>query len=267
MGCIHSSHNSRKVHPAGVIYSKKRYFVDGRTLLTSRSIAAINLKRTYGTMVYPDGSYIEGMFLEGEATGYCIYRDIANRLIYTGYMDLTQYSGWGAIWDETGSYPEYITYWCASQPGNRMLHITPMKYEWVTYEDEDPKYTRISKVPKELDELYTKKIEDVKINTMLTEDEFQDLIKVYTELRSQREGSPPSPNIGPKAFTFHERVKTPSPPTLPPTSPSFHLTPSASVSSKLYNIRSSVSKGEDELGNTVSVKNPLMFRVPPRLPI
>jgi len=72
---------------------------------------------------------------------YGVYRDIVERLIYTGYIDNTTYQVWGVIWNETGEWPEHITCWCNSYPGNRVLRITDpigMYCRWVSYREDVP---------------------------------------------------------------------------------------------------------------------------------
>jgi hypothetical protein len=123
----------KRVHPAleithqTHIFTKpsREYLTDGKTLV--RSPPPLGAPPGSHTLIFADGSYIIGRISDRtyQANGYCEYRDIANRLIYTGYMRESTYNGWGSIWDETGSWPEYTTYWCESRPGNRVLHITP----------------------------------------------------------------------------------------------------------------------------------------------
>ena len=215
------------------IRASKRYFTDGRVLIgTPRSGEAV--------MTYPDGSYMCGLFKEGEAEGYCVYRDIAGRLIYTGYMEHTSYQGWGAIWNETGEWPEHITFWCSSYPGNRVLRVKDPagdRCQWVSYRDEEPSpMGEPILMPANCRQIFRNARNLASGGTEINETQFADIIRLYTEARVAADRSttiPPSPHHGPQSpFSF-------SPPTAD-------------------------SDGSVE---GVRIRNPLaMFRVPPRIP-
>ena len=220
------------------VRATKRYFTDGRVLVgTPRSGGAV--------MTYPDGSYLCGQFEEGEAEGYCVYRDIAGRLIYTGYMEHTSYQGWGAIWNETGEWPEHITFWCSSYPGNRVLRIkTPAgdRCQWVSYRDDEPSpMGEPVTMTAGCKQLFRTARNIASSGTEMNETQFAEIIKLYTDARVAADRFttiPPSPHHGP-----HSRADA----VLSP----LRLSP----------VVESVDSGE-----VVRVRNPLsMFRVPPRI--
>jgi hypothetical protein len=220
------------------VRATKRYFTDGRVLVGSpRSGGAV--------MTYPDGSYLCGRFEEGEAEGYCVYRDIAGRLIYTGYMENTSYQGWGAIWNETGEWPEHITFWCSSYPGNRVLRIknpAGERCQWVSYRDDEPSpMGEPVTMTAGCKQLFRTARNIASSGTEMNETQFAEIIKLYTDARVAADRFttiPPSPHHGP-----HSRADA----VLSP----LRLSP----------VVESVDSGE-----VVRVRNPLsMFRVPPRI--
>ena len=166
------------------IRSNKRQFTNGRILIGSPSS---------GIMIYSDGSYLCGRFIESDSFGYCVYRDIAGRLIYTGYMERTQYQGWGAIWNETGDWPEHITFWSTSFPGNRLLRIlnsSGEKGSWISYSNGKPEPIGdpISLPPECVSIFHS--ISDVSSkNNDITEFIFSKIIDLYTKTRVLSEGS------------------------------------------------------------------------------
>lgn len=253
MGAILSRRRHRRVIPVATpsiiamrgggnlrVRATKRYFTDGRILVGSpRSGGAI--------MTYPDGSYLCGLFEEGEAEGYCVYRDIAGRLIYTGYMERTEYQGWGAIWNETGEWPEHITFWCLSYPGNRVLRVKDPagdNCQWISYRDDKPSpMGEPVPMPAGCRQLFRDARNLASGGTEINETQFAEIIRLYTDARIAADRSktiPPSPHHGPHSRA--DAVLSPlrlSPPVV----------------------------DNDDTAEGVSVRNPLaMFRVPPRIP-
>lgn len=253
MGIFHSN-TSNKVHPAipstpttFTIGPDREYLSDGR-IIVYRPIPPGGPPHSC-VVIYPDGSYAIGTIRGStkQLHGYCEYRDIANRLIYTGYMNDSAYNGWGSIWDETGNWPEYTTYWCMSRPGNRILHTTPDKMRWeLTLDWEEDEDTKVIKtISTTIKQLFDKIKHDYKAHKEgSTEPYYQQMITLYTRIRSDPSHTPPSPHIGPKAVSaFKERTTTPiflavSPPTSP-------------------QVRLEAAKAER------SIENPLRFRIPP----
>lgn len=235
---------SGELHIKGRTHSrtKKRYFADGRLLLGSPRV---------GIMTYPDGSYLCGQFEEGESFGYCVYRDIAGRLIYTGYMEHTSYQGWGAIWNETGDWPEHITFWCCSAPGNRVLRIqspTCHDADWVTYKEDGPEVIGSMLMTSSCKVIF-KELRDLVIDSKeINEESFSKIIQLYTEARTAADRAttiPPSPHHGPSAGIIPIGLR------IGDSIFSSRLTPSPEETS---------SSGDER-----SIRNPLnLFRVPPR---
>lgn len=201
---------------AGIFQEASReYFEDGKVLIRRPEPKRVFEKKGIQTMVYPDGSYIIGTIhpKTGSVNGYCEYWDIGNRIIYTGYMMDTVYNGWGSVWDETGSWPEYTTYWSMSRPGNRILHSTLQRMEWEMYnENQDKIQVPINPLPSGTAQIFNEVRGEFVKNQKPSERIFGQMIHLYTMLRSE----PPSPNIGPKANTSYKDLPmfTPiSPPT------------------------------------------------------
>lgn len=219
-----------RVSPSAIAMrsGNKQYFSDGRVLVGGT------------VMTYSDGSYLRGRFEEGEANGYCVYRDIAGRLIYTGYMEHTAYQGWGAIWNETGEWPEHITFWCASYPGNRVLRVTSSAgdhCQWVSYTNEEPSVMGDPVQMSSECRVLFRNMKDTVINGIeIDESCFSKLISLYTSARVSADYStaiPPSPHHGPRSR--------------PNIVPRLQLVP-------------------DTTTESIHVRNPLtMFRVPPRI--
>lgn len=253
MGQRFSYKSNLRVHPAldppqpARLFAKptREYLSEGRTLV--HTPAPQTGPRGSSTLVFADGSYIIGFIHPDKkhAEGYCEYRDIANRLIYTGYMNESTYNGWGSIWDESGLWPEYTTYWTNSRPGNRVLHTTPIKMEWdLTFEDKksDLKKSTIPSLPSNVRAIYDN-IRTSFINHTIgsTEPYFREIIQLYTNIRSNIHHTPPSPNIGPSVNQlFNKRVNDMAfHPLTPPTPP------------KSYS------------PDKITVFNPLRVRIPP----
>lgn len=181
----------------------KEYTSDGRLLV--RTPAPLKGAPGSITIVCIDGSYIIGKVNAHtkDAEGYCEYRDIANRLIYTGYMCENSYNGWGSIWDESGSWPEYTTYWSMSRPANRVLHTTQsgMKWDYTldgTCDKEEIEHLPIKSFTPFLKQMYSnvcRSFENHKSGS--SETLFQEMIKLYVHIRENPRQTPPSPNIGP----------------------------------------------------------------------
>lgn len=265
MGQRHTS--KAKVHPASVLTERtvlsvrptKQYLPDGRTIV--RHPVPPGGPPGSVVVIYPDGSYVVGVFdpRTYEANGYCEYRDIANRLIYTGFMTDTNYNGWGSVWDDSGLWPEYTTYWCMNRPGNRILHTTPDVIEWKTDTGWDDEEKEGDKSP--IEPLLSLRARRMFDNVRLgfskhisgsTEGVYHEMVTLYTDIRGNPRQAPPSPNIGKKPINiFHERTGAPAfHPLTPPRSPVF------------------VKEGKIETSTpgVTSCKNPLRFRIPPPLP-
>jgi len=222
-----------RVHPALTppeptrifVKPSREYLSEGRTLV--RTPAPVGASPGSMTLVFADGSYVIGNIHNEtkQVNGYCEYRDIANRLIYTGYMNNSTYNGWGSIWDESGSWPEYTTYWTNSRPGNRVLHTTPLIMEWdLTFEDDKPDTkTRILKtlnpgVRATYDRIRSSFARHIQGSS---EPYFRYMIQLYTNIRANIHHTPPSPNVGPiAAQAFNKRVNEMAfHPLTPPTPP------------------------------------------------
>ena len=254
-----------KVHPASIITERtvlsvrppRQYLPDGRTII--RHPVPPGGPPGSIAMVYPDGSYVIGLFdpRTHEANGYCEYRDIANRLIYTGFMTDTNYNGWGSVWDDSGSWPEYTTYWCMNRPGNRILHSTPDTMEWkidTGWADEEETEGDKSPIGTLLTLRARRMFDNVRLgfsrhSTGSTEGVYEEMIRLYTNIRGNPRQAPPSPNIGTKPISmFRERTEAPT----------FHpLTPPRSPVVK------ETERIERPSPGVTSYKNPLRFRVPP----
>lgn len=210
--------SNTRVHPTiapnermrSFVRPAKEYTPDGRILIHTPA----PLRGSPGsiTIVFTDGSYIIGRVRPEtkSAEGYCEYRDIANRLIYTGYMYENSYNGWGSIWDESGSWPEYTTYWSMSRPANRVLHSTPSIMEW-DYSLENscdkeglPIKSFVSGSRKMFSDI-CRSFANHKIGS--SESLFQEIIQLYVNIRENPKQTPPSPNIKPLCnHMFHENV-------------------------------------------------------------
>lgn len=256
------SRNTRysvRVHPAitpskrtsSFIRPAKEYTSDGRLLVHT----PVPLKGDPGsiTIVFIDGSYIIGKVnaQTKDAEGYCEYRDIANRLIYTGYMYENAYNGWGSIWDESGTWPEYTTYWSMSRPANRVLHTTQTGMEWDCTLDGSCDKEGVKSLPikplvmgsKQIYSNICHSFANHKIGS--SEPLFQEMIKLYVKIRENPHQTPPSPNIAPinivKKRVFSDKSEEPS--FIPLTPPTPHKSP--------------------DIRNARIVSNPLRVRVPP----
>jgi len=254
-----NARSSARVHPAITPSERTRSFTrpareytsDGRLLV--RTPAPLRGAPGSITIVFVDGTYIIGKINPEtkDAEGYCEYRDIANRLIYTGYMYENSYNGWGSIWDESGSWPEYTTYWSMSRPANRVLHSTPSIMEWdCSLEGSCDKEGR-SRLPiKPLvpgsKQIYSNVCRSFANHTVgSSEPLFREMIKMYVKIRENPHQTPPSPNIGPtnviKKGIFSDKPEEPS--FIPLTPPTPHKSP--------------------EIRNARVISNPLRVRIPP----
>jgi hypothetical protein len=183
----------------------REYMTDGSILV--RTPAPVRGPGGSVTIVFVDGSYIIGKInaQTKNIEGYCEYRDIANRLIYTGYMYENSYNGWGSIWDESGSWPEYTTYWSVSRPANRVLHSTPNIMEWdytldgTKREDFKDKHRPLDKPHIIGSRVIFNKVREsfAHHKNGSSEPLFQEMIRLYINIRENPRHTPPSPNIGP----------------------------------------------------------------------